>query len=257
MSGAVHSNRAHWIAAGLAAAAVMAALLFLFRFPKTSDFGASATVTSTAASRPRSNLQMTRTSAADSVLKEETEIRDLRPLFLPTEFNVALPEPRREAGRTFLDNETLKWEFAEAELKITRELPAIVTFNGKPADKAAPIDVIGVGDGELGLTGFGREKMAIEPLAPYGGQVEVVAAATGHRVFSATLPPEARAPGSKAWEPLELLAVVDAAGLTVPLVVTTSSRVEEVDTHYRSHLSSTYRIGDRLPPGVYRIVVAP
>ena len=56
---------------------------------------------------------------------------------------------------------------------------------------------------------------------------------------------------------LDLEAVVDAAGLVAPLVVTASSRVEEVDAHYRNYLSRNFRIGGQLSPGFYRITVAP
>jgi hypothetical protein len=56
---------------------------------------------------------------------------------------------------------------------------------------------------------------------------------------------------------MELFAAVDAAGLAAPLLVTEGSRVDEVDAHFRKMLAQTYRIGERLPPGFYRIVVGP
>ena len=48
-----------------------------------------------------------------------------------------------------------------------------------------------------------------------------------------------------------------AAGLAGPLVVTESSRVEEVDAHFRRQLRQVFRLGERLAPGVYRVVVGP
>jgi hypothetical protein len=47
------------------------------------------------------------------------------------------------------------------------------------------------------------------------------------------------------------------AGLAGPLVVTESSRVEEVDVHFRRQLRQVFRLGERLAPGVYRVVVGP
>ncbi len=79
----------------------------------------------------------------------------------------------------------------------------------------------------------------------------------GVRVLAEELPAEARPSTDKAWTPFELLAVVDAAGLASPLVVTEGSRLEEVDLHFRKFLTGTYRIGARLDPGIYQITVAP
>jgi hypothetical protein len=107
------------------------------------------------------------------------------------------------------------------------------------------------------LTGFGRQERVVERLPARGGFVEVVAAATGERVLAEALPPSMGPVAGKAWEPMELFAAVDAAGLAVPLVVTEGSRVDEVDAHFRKVLAQTYRIGERLPPGFFRIVVGP
>jgi hypothetical protein len=97
----------------------------------------------------------------------------------------------------------------------------------------------------------------VAPEAARGGLLEVIAAGTGERVLTAELPEALLPPGGKAWEPLELLAIVDVAGLAGPLVVTESSRVEEVDVHFRRQLRQVFRLGERLAPGVYRVVVGP
>jgi hypothetical protein len=202
-------------------------------------------------------VQMARPTEADVVLMDEAQIRDLRPLFLPTEFNVTLREPRREPGHTILDEERPRLDFAEAELGISRDLPPVATLNGRPADKAQAGDVLAAADVGTGTVGFGRRDRTVEPLAPRSGFVEVVAVATGQQVLAAPLSIALGPPGGKAWEPMELFAAVDAAGLAAPLVVTEGSRVEEVDAHFKKVLAQTYRIGERLPPGYYRIVVGP
>jgi hypothetical protein len=76
-------------------------------------------------------------------------------------------------------------------------------------------------------------------------------------VLAETLPAEVAPPTTKAWQPMEFLAAVDPAGLVGPLVITEDSRVEEVNTYFRKYLAQTYRIGERLPPGFYRIIVGP
>ena len=91
------------------------------------------------------------------------------------------------------------------------------------------------------------------------GFVEVTAASNGEKVLAEALPVAARpnSLGSKPWSPIELLAIVDTAGLASPLVITEGSRVEEVDLFFKTYLTQTFRIGARLTPGYYRITVAP
>lgn len=242
-------DKVRWMAAVTVALGVVTSVAWLFRMPP--EVGALPKP------EPRPAVQMARTAATDRVLREETEIRDLRPLFLPTEFNVTLPEPRREAGRTFLDNETLKLGFSESELSLVRDLPPFVTLGGKSAEEARGTDLLAAELDGAGAVGFGREAVPKTEFKARGGFVEIFSSADGRRVLEEELPPDARPPGEKPWEPLEILAAVDAAGLAAPLIVTTSSRVEEVDVHVRNFLSQRFRVGDRLAPGFYRIVVGP
>lgn len=242
--------RTGWMVAGGVAAVVLLAVLALFRFP-------GGTETLPAPTAPSKPLVQMRDTSTDTALKEEAEIRDLRPLFLPTDFNVSLPEPRREPGRTFLDNETVKWRYSESELTLARELPPIATLNGKPAAEVKPVDALEVERAGPAALGMGRWPFVLPETSGGGGRLEVVATASGTSVLSERLPEDARPAGGKPWEPLELIAMVDAAGLAAPLTVTASSRVEEIDAHYRNYLARHYRIGERLPPGFYRLIVAP
>ena len=247
---ATAEGRTRWVIAGTGALVLVGALTLLFRLPPR-------TPPRPVAAKGLPVIQMARPTEADVVLKDEAQIRDLRPLFLPTEFNATLREPKREPGRTILDEERPRLDFAETELGLSRDMPPAAVLNGRPADKARATDVLAAADVEVGTVGFGRNERTVEPLAPRAGFVEVVAAATGRRVLAAVLPPALGPAGGKAWEPMELFAAVDAAGLAAPLVVTEGSRVEEVDAHFKKMLAQTYRIGERLPPGFYRIVVAP
>ena len=150
-----------------------------------------------------------------------------------------------------------KFGFTDSELAVGKNLPPVATINGKSAELATPVDVIAADASGGPLVGFGREPARVAPLGPRVGFIEVYASATGEKVLAELLPVEARPVGGATWEPMELLAAVDPAGLTAPLVVTTSSRHEEVDAHFRDFLARKYRIGERLRPGFYRIIVAP
>jgi hypothetical protein len=257
MSATVAGEKTRWAVAAGAAAAILGVVLVLFRGPEPIT---ALPVRPAAAPTPKTKpvVQLASPATGDSVLAEELVLRDMRPLFLPTEgLNVALPERRREPGKTFLDNETLKLSFGEADLSIGDELPPVATINGKAAHAAKSLDVLAGEAVAPALQGFGRSAARIEQMEARGGFVEIVAIATGHRVWAEALPVEVRPPGNQAWQPAEFVASVNPAGLTAPLVVTTSSQVEDVDAHFRNFLTRRYRIGDRLPPGFYRITVGP
>jgi hypothetical protein len=253
MSDLALGGRNRWIVAAGGAIVVAATLAVLFRVPAPSIL--LPTQPPRTATAPA--VRMARPDDADLLLKQEAELRDLRPLFLPTERNAALAEPRLEPGRTFLENENLKLTFSDAEVQVAKDLPPVATLNGKPTESAAPVDAFATDAAGTSLLGFGRAKAEVAPFESRGGCIEVTAAEDGRHVLSAVLPIELRPPGGKPWTPLEFMAFVDAAGLASPLVVTEGSRVDEVDVYFRNFLARQFRIGERLPPGFYRITVAP
>lgn len=249
MNQLIRGEKRRWILAVAFAAPLVAGVLALFRAPKQTAPAPTAEV--------RAPVQVARPGRADPLLTEETELRDLAPLFLPTERNASLPPPRREPGRTFLDDESPKYRFTDVELQLAKGLPPAAAINGKPAGAAEPVDAFAPQVAGASLAGFGRRRVELAALPARGGFVEVVVAGTGRAVLREKLPPEGRPPGEKAWGPVDFLAVVDAAGLASPLIVTEGSRVEEVDAFLGNYLTRAYRVGDRLAPGFYRITVAP
>ena len=244
-------GKERWAAAAAGAASVFALALFLFRAPLP-------VVPFSVAGERRAEVVLLQPDAANSVLHEQAVMRDATPLFLPTERNSAPSElPRREPGKTFLDNDPPKLSIGEGGLNLTAELPPIVTLNGKVPGAARPEDTLAAAaPGEL-LIGFGRAEVAATPGNPRGGFIEVVAESSGQTVLRAPVPASAAPPTTKVWQPLEFMVAIDRAGLVGPLVITADSRVEEVNIYFRKYLAQTFRLGDRLAPGFYRVVIAP
>lgn len=253
MGAAGREGRGRWMIAVAVAVPVVAGFLSLVNLssPPLPPFGQTGAI----AVRPA--VRIARPNDADVLLKEEAELRDLRPLFLPTERNTALPEPKLEPGRSVIDSEVLKPSLAEAEVQLGAELPPVAKIGGKPVRQAGAPDAFGSDGAEVGLLGFGRRETATVPFRPRGAFVEVTAWSDGRRIRAEDLPNDAKPANDRPWEPMELIAVVDRAGLIGPLVVTEGSRVEEIDLHFKSYLTNTYRLGERLGPGLYRVVVAP
>lgn len=253
MAAVVREDRQRWGVAVAVAVLVMAGFIPLVSLPPAVIPAPVPVVDS----KGRPTVKIARPDETDALLKEEAELRDLRPLFLPTDRNAALADPRLEPGRTVLDSDGLKRSLSDSDVQLGAELPPVATVGGKPVTQASPIDGLDAEGAGAGLLGFGRREITYEPFPPRGAFLEVTALSDGRRVRTERLPSEAGPASERPWNPLELIAAIDRSGLTSPLVVTEGSRVEEVDLHFKNYLTNSYRIGERFNPGIYRIVVAP
>lgn len=246
-------SKGRFVISAFAAVGITLALVLLFRIPApTVRLIPSATVNQTKAS-----VNIAKLDDSNKLLKEEAELRDMRPLFLPTERNASLPDPRLESGRTFLDNETLKLTFTDTEAQVSRDLPPVALVGGISVEKARPTEALSPSENPLSLQGFGRTEVKVTPVPLRSAYLQVTALKDGKTVLDEELPANARPPGDKAWAPVEFMATVDAAGLVGSLEVTEGSKVEETDSHFKNYLARSFRIGARLEPGFYRITVSP
>jgi hypothetical protein len=184
----------------------------------------------------------------DPVAIRDSLLFDLRPLFLPTEYNSSRKDyVPREPGTTFAGF-PFKKSFADAGLAL--HLPPPVAVPASPAEAL-------VGDPPgAPFIGFGRNDARTEPLSRRGAYVEIVEAGSGRRVLGQEVA-DARPPATAPWKPLEFIAAVDRAGLVGPVVPTVPSGVGEVDDYFARYLADTLRVGQRLEPGFYRISVGP
>lgn len=247
MNATVESDRQRWMIAAGAAAITLVVVGLLIQPPHLSPPVPAPAVRV---------VELQRIAAADLAQSEEAALRDLTPLFLPTLWNASGAKlPQREPEKTFFDRETER--FAFNEMGWTIDLGLVVPLNGKPVISAGPRDVLAADNPAAVLTGFGRSDKKVVRLETRGGFLEIIALGTGRQVLALELPAEARPPTDAMWAPLEFLAGVDPGGLIAPLKLTTRSGVEEVDGFFRTYLAGTFRLGQRLTPGFYRVVVAP
>ena len=106
--------------------------------------------------------------------------------------------------------------------------------------------------------GFGRVDVPLKPLAPRTAVIEIRELGTGRPVPVPDIPSGVVLPASPMeWQPAEFLVCVTAEGLLGKPVETVSSNVEDLDAFFRDHLTNTLRLGERLAPGMYRVVVGP
>ena len=239
MIAVLRTTKPRWAVAAAGAAVAGALVVALFRQP-------IALVVTPTKAPPRQRVTLV--SETDRALNDEAILLDPTPLFLPTKWNATQRElaPREPGGR-FQGYDAPHLSFAENEVKLG--LPPPIAVPAGPADVVAAEAVGTV------LTGFGRIDSTVLGPEPRGAFVEVTGAGDGRNVLQQTIPGYPSAKG--AWQPVEFLAGVDAAGLIGPLVVTTRSGMEEVDGYFSNYLARTLRIGDKLAPGFYRICVGP
>jgi hypothetical protein len=185
----------------------------------------------------------------DPVVITATMLLDPTPLFLPTEFNSSRIDyvPREPSG-TFAGFPA-KLTFSDVELELHLPPPAVVPVN--------PAEAIAGDPPGAPFIGFDRADPVMEPVSPRAAYVQIMDAGTGRSVFGAPVTDAHPPASSMPWQPMEFMAAVDPLGLVGPLVPTNRSGVAEVDAYFSQYLAETLRVGQRLAPGFYRIIVGP
>ncbi len=239
-------ERSIWLIAGTGAFLAAVFVVWLFSH-------APAPPAATPASRPAPAVGLSPLNAAgtDAVVREQAEMFDPTPLFLPTHWNArprGLPAGvARGPGDTVFEDFPPMLTFDENALALS--FPAAIRTPGQP------IEALAVGTLPRPLLGFGQVDLAASTLPPRGGFLEVQAADTGESVLAGDLP--AAAPPAGDWAPLEFLVALDPAGIIgAPQLVHGSGR-SEVDAYFRMFLLRNFRLGARLPPGFFRICIGP
>ncbi len=185
--------------------------------------------------------------AGDRILREKAELFDPTPLFFPTEWNYG-QRPLRE-GRLKQPGQV----FGSFEPKLTVGEQNI-THYGKEAT-AVPeelVDVLVQGN-EAPFAGMGQFDTQHSTLSVRSGYIEVRELKNGETIIiqqlSGITPPRAD------FAPMEFLVAVGRSGLIGEPVLTSGSGWDEVDNFFRAYLIKSYRLGERLRPGQYRVSV--
>ena len=238
MTAAAGRNR--WLTAAVGAVVVLAGVALLFRSPTDLRLGPG-----TPPAQPIAAVKLV------NLKRNEAALTDPTPLFLPTQWNAgqnALPaNARREPGSAF-QGFPAKLQFAETELSLN--FPAQVAVPGRT------VDALGTGNQAQMFLGLETANGKVTQLYVRKAFVEILAADNGERIMAQPLV-DANPPGGSGWQPMEFLVAVDAMGLVGPPILTESSRVGSVDGYFKNYLAKTLRVGERLPPGFYRISIGP
>lgn len=183
----------------------------------------------------------------DQVLRERAELLDPTPLFFPTEWNYGL-QPERVASLGQLGQ-----VFGSFEAKLTVGDQSMVPFRleGTPVPEKLS-DVLSQGS-EASFDGMGQIDRQRSTLPVRAGHVEVRDLENGNLIISQSL--TGISPPRGDFAPLEFLVTVSSGGMVGDPVLTTASEGEDVDNFFRDYLVRSYRLGERLLPGRYRVLV--
>ncbi len=199
--------------------------------------------------RPQSFVQLAGAGKAvgDQVLREKAELLDPTPLFFPTEWNYgqrALPESSlRQPGQVFGNS--------EPKLTVAEQNLAPYGVEATPVPEKLS-DVLAQGN-EAPFAGLGQIDLPQFTLPVRAGYLEV--RALGNKDAIVSQPLSGINPPRNDYVPVEFLVVVGPAGLIGEPILTSGSGWDEVDNFFRSYLVKSYRLGERLHPGRYHVLV--
>lgn len=203
------------------------------------------------AGRARPFVQLASGAGEDAVtrlLRERALYFDPTPLFLPTPLNFGqggLPRRLvRQPGQVF-ENFAPKLHFPDNVLA-----PYAAESGVGPEN----LPELLARANEAPFAGLGQRSEAEIAVEPRAGFLEV-RTLIGERLEMADIR-AAEVPRTE-FAPLEFVVAISAAGVIGKPMLAVSSGSEEVDAFFRDYLVKTYRIGARLAPGRYRIVIGP
>lgn len=183
----------------------------------------------------------------DQALRERAEFMDPTPLFFPTEWNYGqrplAPRNLKQPGQVFSS--------FGPQLPLSEK--GIELYGVEPAPGPEKLVDVLVQGNEAPLAGMGQIDTKSSTLPVRSGFLEIRGYNNPDVIISYQLS-GINPPGTDI-APVEFMAVVGSAGLIAEPFLTSGSGWDEVDNFFRNYLVKTYRLGERLPPGRYRIVV--
>lgn len=202
-----------------------------------------------ATTAPQAFVQLAKVGKAtgDQVLQEKAELLDPTPLFFPTNWNY---------GQQPLRVSSIKQpgQFADRFPPISAIDEKNISSYGmeSPAVPEKLADVLVQGN-EAPFAGIGQIDRPQSSLPVRQGYLEVRELKNGDSVKSEPL--SGLSLPRTDFQPVEFLVVVEAGGLIGEPLLTAGSGWDEVDNFFRSYLVKSYRLGERLRPGRYRVVI--
>ncbi|MBL4575520.1 MAG: hypothetical protein JKY51_05385 [Opitutaceae bacterium] len=192
----------------------------------------------------------------DQVLKEQLQLFDNKPLFLPTKWNYAnsenfsvkdsrLVEVFKTEAPSFFPSEGVFESFSQVSGDIIEN----------------PDDVLKGVNGSY-LRALGQRDEPVKPVSTRMAAIEVYSTRAGSIVYSEEVGLREERLGDFShqgllWMPVEFLILIDITGAIGRPLLTASSGSEEIDDFFRDFISEELNLAKKIDPGYYRILIGP
>ena len=186
-------------------------------------------------------------ATSDQVLREKAELLDPTPLFFPTAWNYA-QRPLR-ADRLKQPGQV----FGSFEPKLTVGEQNMTSFRTESTPVPEKLSDVLLQGNEAPFAGMGQVDRQPSTLPIRSGYVEIRNLDTGEVVIAQSL--TGVNPPRSDFAPIEFIVAVGSAGLIGEPFLAGESAGDEVEGFFRDYLVRSYRLGERLRPGRYRVLV--
>jgi hypothetical protein len=186
----------------------------------------------------------------NSLAESQLLLQDPTPLFLPTEFNSGKVRPPRKEEQslgTSFSSIPAKMLFGDTDIQLA--LPEVVSIPERALDL-----VIG-GEHQVKFTELARENPKGDPLSSRQGYLKVLSFTSGSELWSQEI-----SGGALEFEleaPWEFVVAVNRAGLMSFPAVVNAGEGALIDIAQITEVLREKRLGARLDPGIYRILLGP
>lgn len=199
--------------------------------------------------QPKPFVQLAGTGKApqNQLLRERAELFDPTPLFFPTEWNFGQQEVReslrRQPGQVF-------GSFPAKPVISDQNIGIFGMETTSAPEKLS--DVLAQGN-EAPFAGMGQIDLNPATLPVRSGFMEIYAIDIAEEPIKKPLTGLQSPRGD--YAPMEFIVLVGVSGLVGEPILLSGSGWDDVDAYFRDYLLKTYRLGERLAPGRYRVVV--
>lgn len=237
----IKEKRRLWVGLALVAAVIVA----WWSWTRTEPPAAVAIAVKPA--RPLVRVAAAGMSTGDQVLREKAELQDPTPLFFPTEWNYG----QRPLPASSLKQPGQVFGSFEAQLPLSEQ--NIAAYGVEAAAVPEKLSDVLTQGNEAPFAGMGEVAMSQFTLPVRSGYIEVRELGRTNIIVSQQL--SGINPPRTDFAPVEFVVVVGSSGLIGEPILTEGSGWDEVDNFFRTYLVKSYRLGERLHPGRYRVLV--
>lgn len=187
-------------------------------------------------------------SDVDEILKDQALIFDTKPILLPTKWSEKQIHPNEEVDRPLfqdLPTQTILYNYATLSNIM---LPEYITISATDILSKQFLN---------SFEGINQDKPILASLNIPKMNITVKNLNDSKIIENYEIDKENPLLQKEFWAPLEFLVIVDESGPIMPLFVSQSSGIEDIDIYFKNYISDPILKLSHLPKGYYKIGVSP